>query len=318
MAGRNGTAGRSPTGPALRHLAPALPPPPPLPVGTAAGAGRAGAPLARRVRRRRARSRLPLPPPAERPPARLRRLVVLAVPGHRPHRDRPGRDLGRRGGRHLARDLARARRRGAPLTVDVGWPARPGRPLDGALAPHHRRGGRPGRHPVGHRPGSGRHDRRGRTRARAHAPRRGVLRQPRRHLGDRARAPGALRTAAHLPPPPPGGDGGAGDRGRPAHPPGVRGGRPAAGHPGRAAAHAGRRRQGEDQGGRPPSRAGGQLARRRLLAARPRGGRGPHPGAPDPPGGGHRPVRCRTDRPPLGRHRPGPPSPAPHLPVPAD
>ena len=49
-----------------------------------------------------------------------------------------------------------------------------------------------------------------------------------------------------------------------------------------------------------------------------RGGRRPHPGAPDPPDRRHRPVRRRADRPPLGRDGPGAPSPAPHLPVPAD
>ena len=80
----------------------------------------------------------------DRAAARLRRHVVLPSPRDTGHRDRPARGAGPRGGRHLARHLAGARRRRAARPLGrrpVGYPPHRPRPT------RDRRGGRAGRHP---------------------------------------------------------------------------------------------------------------------------------------------------------------------------
>ena len=180
-----------------------------------------------------------------------------------------------------------------------------------------RRGGRPRLH-ARHRRGRRIRGRRRRSaRARAHPPRRRLLRLPGRHLRGRARAPGTARAATDVPASSPGGDPGDRDRGGPARPPPPRRGRPAHGDHGRAAGDLRHRDQGPLQGGRGPRGAGGRLAERRVVAARPRGGGGPHPGAAH---SAHRrclPVRGRSHRRALLGHDPAAPAPASDRDLPA-
>ena len=143
LAGRHGAPRRPAAGAPLRHLAPALPAAAPLPLGAAPRAGRHRAAAARRLRGRRSRPRLPLAAPAGRSAACLRRHLVLPLHRDGGHRRRAARGAGARRRRHLARHLARARRRGPAGPVG-------GRPVGDA--PHRprpardRRGGRPRLH----------------------------------------------------------------------------------------------------------------------------------------------------------------------------
>ena len=244
---------------------------------------------------------------------RLRRLVVLALRRHADHRRPPPDRPGRRGRRHVPRHLARARRRrpaGAVGRRRVGDP--PHRPQP---APD-RRGGRARHHPRRRRGrGVGRHRRR-RAGARAHPPRRGLLRLPGRHLGGGPRAPGPAGAAAHVPAPSAGGDARDRDRRRPPRPPAAGRGRSPHGDHGRATGHGRRRHQGPLQGGRGARRAGGFVAERRVVAARARGGGRPHQRAAHPPPGRRLPVRRRRDRPALLGDRTAAGPPAPHCAVP--
>ena len=140
LARRHGAARRPPAGSPLRHLAPALPPAAPLPLGTAPRAGRRRAAAAHRLRGRRSRPHLPLAAPAGRSAACLRRHVVLPLHRDGGHRRRAARGAGPRGGRHLARHLARARgrRSAGPVGERPGGDA-PHRPRPA----RDRRGGRP-------------------------------------------------------------------------------------------------------------------------------------------------------------------------------
>ena len=190
-------------GPPLRHLAPPLPAPASIPLGSSAHPGRPRAAPAPRVRHRRARPGLPVAPPAARPATRLRRLVALALHGHRGHRrgacsscwaswwPSPRAAFG---GPSAARVCPH---RGSGL-------ANPGTPPDRPLAGRRGRPGRPRRDPGGRRGRCRRAHRRWRAGARAHPPRHRVLRLSRRHLRGGPRAPGPLRAPAHLPAPPPG------------------------------------------------------------------------------------------------------------------
>ncbi len=138
LAGRDGAARRSSPGPALRAVPPALPSPAPLPVGTAVDPGRAGARVAAGVRHRRAGTRLPLAAPTTRPPARLRRNVVLPTPRDDRHRHRAARRPRGGGHRHVAWHLAGPGRRRPSLSVVSRRRAHPGQAHHGARAPHHR------------------------------------------------------------------------------------------------------------------------------------------------------------------------------------
>ena len=235
-------------------------------VGAAPRLGRHRAPAAGRVRRRRAWARVPLAAPTERAAARLRRLVVLPLHRHRGDRRGAAGGAGHRGRHHVARHLAGARRRGPPRAV--GAASDPGDgpiahaqleidgedALDMARAPS--RAGASGVI-VG-----------GVARARAHPPRRRVLRLSRRHLRGGARAPRALRAPAHLPPPPPGVHPRDRDRGRAARPPACWPRPTCPWRPWASAWSRPTRDQGPLQGGRGPRRAGRGLAQRRVLAAR--------------------------------------------------
>ncbi len=313
LADRHRAPRRSPAGPSLRDVATPLPAPAPLPVGAAPGAGRRGAAAARRVRRRRPGPRVPLAAPAERAPTRLRRLVVLALHRHLDHRRPPPDRLGRRGRPHVPRHLARARRRRPARAVGrrrVGNP--PHRPQP---APDRRRGRarRDPRRRRGRRVGRRRRRSAG---ARAHPPRRRLLRLPGRHLGGGARAPGPAGAATHVPAPPAGGDARDRDRRRPPRPPAAGRGRSPPGDHGRAIGHGRRRHQGPLQGGRGARRAGRVVAERRVVAARARGGGRPHQRAAHPPPGRRLPLRGRRHRPALLGDRTAAGPPAPHCAVP--
>ena len=291
VAGRDGTARRPEGGTALRHLAAALPQAAAFPVGATAHPGRRRAAAAGRLRDRRPRPHLPLTAPAERPATRLCGDVVLPLHRDGRRRRRPAGGAGPRGGHHLPRHLAGARGRRAAGAVGGG---RPGRAPDRACPARDRRTGCPRRHPRRRRGGRvGRHRRRG-PRARADPPRRRLLRLPGRHVRGGPRAPGTAGAPPDLPPPPPGVHPRDRDRRGPARPPPAGRCRPAHGHHGRAPRDLGHRHQGPLQGGRRARRAGRRLAERRLVAARARGGGGPHPGAAHPTPRGRLPLRGRA------------------------
>ena len=215
---------------------------------------------------------------------------------------------------HLARHLARPRRRVPALPLGE-------RPLGDA--PHRARPardrwrGRPRRDPGRGGSGCGRGHRRGRAHARAVPPRRRLLRLPGSDLRGCPRAPRSLRTAPDVPPPPPAVDPRDRDRRRPARAPQPGGDRPAHGHSRRTAGDLGHRDQRTVAGGRGPPRTGGQLARRRVVAAGPRGGGRPHSGTPDPAPGRGLPLRGGCHRPAVVGDRTATDPPAPDRRVPA-
>ena len=138
LAGRHGAPRRPAAGAPLRHLARAVPAVAPLPLGATARAGRDRAVAARRIRGRRSGPGVPHTPAADRPAAGLRRHLALPLHRHGGDRAGPPGGLGRRGGHHVARHLARARGRGPARAVGrrpVGSPADRARP-----APTGRRG----------------------------------------------------------------------------------------------------------------------------------------------------------------------------------
>jgi len=183
------------------HLAPALSPPAPLPVGAAAGPCRVGALATARVSSTgwgtcSVATLNSAPPAAYAASWFFDGLLVTIAIGHRTP-GRPGVVVCHTGSRGTTG--SRPRRGRAPLPRGRPEGRGPKAPAPRARTPHDRRPRRSSRDPACHCGGIDRHDRRRRTRGRAHAPRRGILRQPGATSGDRARASGAVGSRRRLP-----------------------------------------------------------------------------------------------------------------------